>query len=149
MICRSFIKSSLKIIFCAVCNAISKKKLSLEMMKILYYSFSHSNLEFSSIFMYFLLIKLIINKIIIQQKQAIRLPLNLPKVGHITEAFISLDILPFETLCKYNVMKFIFNTSYNTNAFSEYFKRNYQVRNMHNLRNKIPRLRNDKFGMTC
>ena len=80
--------------------------------------------------MYFLLIKLIINKIIIQQKQAIRLPLNLPKVGHITEAFISLDILPFETLCKYNVMKFIFNTSYNTNAFSEYFKRNYQVRNI-------------------
>ena len=27
-------------------------------------------------------------------------------------------------------MKFIFNTSYNTNSFSEYFKRKYQVRNV-------------------
>ena len=46
-------------------------------------------------------------------------------------------------------MIFIFNTS-NSKSFSDYFKRKYQVRNIHNLRNKnnllVPRLRNDNIA---
>ena len=103
-----------------------KHFLSLEIMKILYFPFFHSHLEFSSIF-------IIIQLNFIQQKKALRLLLNL----YTAEAFISLVILPFATLCKYNVIKCIFYTIYNTNAFSEYFRRNYQVRNIHNLRNNI------------
>ena len=84
-------------------------------------------------FLYFIIIQLNI----IQQKKAIRLLLNL----YTAEAFISLVILPFATLCKYNVIKCIFYTIYNTNAFSEYFRRNYQVRNIIKITYPLTRLR--------
>ena len=112
--------------FCTVCNAKSKTFFKLS---------NYENLIFSIFpFSSGVFVHLYNNTTnIIQQKKAIRLLLNL----YTAEAFISLVILPFATLCKYNVIKCIFYTIYNTNAFSEYFRRNYQVRNIHNLRNNI------------
>ena len=73
-----------------------KNILSFETMKLLYYSFFHSHLEFSSTF-----IMLSSNKNTETeslQKKTIRLLMGLPRISHTAEAFWALNILPFRKL---------------------------------------------------
>ena len=62
-------------------------------MKLLYYSFFHSHLEFSSTFL-MRASNIIIDKIESLQKKAIRLLMGLPRISHTAEAFWALNILP-------------------------------------------------------
>ena len=98
-----------------------------KVMKLLYYSFFHSHLEFSSIFL-LATKKPIFNKIVSLQKQAIRLLLKLPRKSHTAEAFYTLDILPFEVLCKFNAVKFMTNIRINrTLAFRKDWLLNHEI----------------------
>ncbi len=83
-----------------------KNFLSFETMKLLYYSFFHSHLEFSSTFL-MLTSNKNIDKIESLQKKAIRLLMGLPRISHTAEAFWALNILPFRKLGIFNVIKFL------------------------------------------
>ena len=63
---------------------------SFETMKLLYYSFFHSHLEFSLTFMILTLNKNI-DRIESLQKKAIRLLMGLPRISHTAEAFWALN----------------------------------------------------------
>jgi len=78
-------------------------------MKLLYYSFFHSHLGFSSTFL-MLTSNINIDKIESLQKKAIRLLMGLPRISHTAEAFWALNILPFRKLGDFNVIKFVFQS---------------------------------------
>ena len=72
-------------------------------MKLLYYSFFHSHLEFSSTFL-MLTSNKNIDEIESLQKKAMRLLMGLPRISHTAEAFWALNILPFRKLEIFNVI---------------------------------------------
>ena len=125
-----------------------KNFLSFESMKLLYYSFFHSHLEFSSTFLYASSTKNI-KKIESLQKQAIRLLIGLPRISHTSEAFWALNILPFNVLCHYNILKFLFQfksgqltSSFRTDFYQGISKKNANLRNIHDF--IIPRVQSNK-----
>ena len=128
-----------------------KNILQFDAMKLLYYSFFHSHLEFSSTFL-FSTSKNNINKIEAMQKKAIRLLIGLPRISHTSEAFWALNILPFKVLCQYNVIKFLhhFKTGQLPSTFENDFFLSKHIKKI-NLRNKedfyIPRAKSSKIGM--
>ena len=78
-----------------------KNFLSFETMKLLYYSFFHPHLEFSSTFL-----MLTSNKNIdkIKSLKAILLLIGLPRINHTANAFLALNILPVRKLEIFNVI---------------------------------------------
>ena len=112
-----------------------KNFISNDAMKLLYYAFFHSHLEFSSTFLLGTTNKNI-NKIITIQKQAIRTLIGLPRKSHTAEAFSVLDILPFNCLMTYNVLKFMlkFETRQLSATFDSDYYRNREI-NTRTLRN--------------
>ena len=72
-------------------------------MKLLYYSFFHSHLEFGSTFLMLTKNKNI-DEIESLQKKAMRLLMGLPRISHTAEAFWALNILPFRKLEIFNVI---------------------------------------------
>ena len=77
-----------------------------ETLKLIYFAFFHSHLEFASFFLYGTR-KNICKKVENLQKQAVRTLTNLPRISHTAEAFYVLEILPFNHLCEYNILKFM------------------------------------------
>ena len=117
-------------------------------MKLLYYSFFHSHLEFSSLFL-IASNKKYFNKIVNLQKQAIRLLHKLPRQSHTAEAFYTLDILPFEILCKFNAIRFMKNIKIDrTAAFKGDWLLKHEISGRR-LRNKeeyhIPKTKSSKI----
>ena len=124
--------------------------LSFDSMKLLYYSFFHSHLEFSSTFL-LASRQSNIQKIESMQKKAIRLLIGLPRISHTSEAFWALNILPFSILGVFNVLKFLIQ--FKTGQLSPSFKKDFftfKDINHLNLRNKedfvIPRVKSEKIG---
>ena len=76
-------------------------------MKLLYYFFFHSHLEFCSTFL-MLTSNKNIDKIESLQKKAIGLLLGLPRISLTAEAFWASNI-PFRKLANFNVLKFLFH----------------------------------------
>ena len=128
-----------------------KNFLSFETMKLLYYSFFHSHLEFSSTFL-MLTSNKNIDKIESLQKKAIRLLMGLPRISHTAEAFWALNILPFRKLGIFNVIKFLFQ--FKRDQLPPTFKKDFMLsKNIKNanLRNRndfyIPRVKSIKIGL--
>ena len=104
-----------------------RNTLNSKVMKLLYNSFFHSHLEFSSLFLLSLKHKEF-SKVVNLQKQAIRLIYKLPRKSHTAEAFYTLDILPFEVLCKFNAIKFMTNIKTNSiGAFRGDWLSNHEI----------------------
>ena len=125
-----------------------KNFLNYDSMKLLYYSFFHSHLEFSSTFLYATSAKNI-KKIESLQKQAIRLLVGLPRISHTSEAFWALDILPFDVICRYNILKFLLQfksgqliPSFNTDFFLGSNLKRANLRNNDDF--IIPRVQSNK-----
>ena len=120
-------------------------------MKLLYYSFFHSHLEFSFTFL-MLTSNKNIDKIESLQKKAIRLLMGLPRISHTAEAFWALNILPFRKLGIFNVRKFLFQLKRDQlpPTFKKDFILSKNIKNA-NLRNRndfyIPRIKSIKIGL--
>ena len=106
---------SFKHFFDKICNRLAsslfvlrklKNVIDFETLKLIYFAFFHSHLEFASFFLY-CTGKGVRKKIEGLQKQAIRTLISLPRLSHTAEAFYALDILPFNYLCEYNILKFM------------------------------------------
>ena len=114
----------------------SKNFINQDSMRLLYYAFFHSHLEFSSTFLLSTTTNNI-KKVSIAQKQAIRTLIGLPRNSHTAEAFSVLGILPFTSLMTFNVLKFMlkYETGQLSSSFNVDFKKNKDVRGR-NLRNR-------------
>ena len=112
-----------------------KHFLDFDTLRILYYAFFHSHLEFSSTFLISSSMTLF-SKIETLQKKVIRMLMGLPRYSHTAEAFWVLEILPFKTLCIFNCLKFMlqFRTRQLTSAFNNDFSTIREMNNR-NLRN--------------
>ena len=126
-----------------------KHLLNSDSMKLLYYAFFHSHLEFSSTFLFSISSKNR-QKIATLQKRAIRNLIGLPRFSHTAEAFALLEILPFDTLSVFNVLKFMikFESRQLVSTFNGDFPKNREI-NPRILRNHedyyIPRIRTKKM----
>ena len=103
-------------------------------MKLLYYSFFHSHLKFSSTFLMLTSNKKI-DKIESLQKKAIRLLMGLPRISHTAEAYWALNILPFRKLGIFNVIKFLFQ--FKEDQLPPTFKKDFTLlKNIKNAKQK-------------
>jgi len=109
-----------------LCNKISKSLYCINRVKnfinkdaltLLYYAMVHSHLVYC-INVYGCSTKTNLNKLVLKQKEAIRIISNAGFREHTEPLFKKLKILPFEQLCKYSVLKFMHNFSNRKLPFS-------------------------------
>ena len=105
-------------------------------LKLLYFALFHSHLEFAS---YFLLNnnKKISNKICVMQRKIIRILAGFSFTEHTSQAFIDLNILPFNKLIEFNVLKFMWKYECNKlpDGFSNEWPRITDLSLPYNFRN--------------